>query len=440
MDNAMNLPVVAVVGRPNVGKSTLFNRLVGSRRAIVGDEPGITRDRLYEMVDWDGRAFILVDTGGMIPDEKEIIPREILRHASLAIDEADAVLLVMDARVGVHPLDKEIHRLIRQAGKRCFLVANKVDVLQHEDLAMQFFELGAEAVYPVSAEHDRGVNELLDDVTADFPVLETAAPGDEIRVAVIGRPNVGKSSLVNRLLGTERVIVSDIPGTTRDAVDSRLLVDGVAYRLIDTAGIRRKGKTTEKSDKISVIMARKHLETTDIAILLLDPVEGITHMDATIAGYAVDSGAAVVLAINKADLLPPGEEPRHELVDQIRRRMKFLDYAPVLFFSAKTGRQVHKLFPLLQKAHQHRYLRIPTGALNQFFQRLMARRRIEALSQSDLGVKYLTQIRVAPPTFLLFTRRGQQLHFSEKRFIVNQLRKEFEFYANPLVLRQRSRR
>ena len=440
MKNESSLPIVAIVGRPNVGKSTLFNTLVGRRRAIVGDEPGITRDRIYHDVEWQGRRFVLVDTGGLLPDEEEQIPKEILKQASVAIAEAETVLFVVDSREGFHPLDAEIHRLLQKSGKRFLVLANKVDTPRLEGAAFSFYELGAEHVYPVSAEHQQGLGEMLADLTRDFPVAvaeEEAPATGEIRVAVIGRPNVGKSSLVNALVGAERVIVSEIPGTTRDAVDTTLDVDGVRYRLVDTAGIRRKGKTRLMAEKLSVVLARKHMEQADIAILLLDPVEGVTHLDAAIAGYALETGTALILGVNKADLLKSAGRTAEEIRSELARKVRFLDYAPVVFFSAKTGKGVQKLFPLLRKAYEHRNMRIGTGRLNQFFHDMLARRQVGGLSQINLGVKYLTQIKVAPPTFLLFVKKGR-LHFSEERFVVNQLREAFEFYANPILLRQRA--
>ena len=390
-------------------------------------------------MEWQGRHFVLVDTGGLLPDDPEQIPQEILKQASVAIAEAEAVLFIVDSREGYHPLDAEIHRLLQKSGKRFLVLANKVDTPRLEGNAFSFYELGAEHVYPVSAEHQQGLGEMLEDLTRDFPTAvegEEAPAAGEIRVAVIGRPNVGKSSLVNALVGSERVIVSEIPGTTRDAVDTALDVNGIRYRLVDTAGIRRKGKTRLMAEKLSVVLARKHMEQADIAVLLLDPMEGVTHLDAAIAGYALETGTALILGVNKADLLKSTGRTADEIRTELDRKVRFLDYAPVVFFSAKTGKGVQKLFPLLQKAHQHRYMRIGTGRLNQFFHDMLARRQVGGLSQINLGVKYLTQIKVAPPTFLLFVKKGK-LHFSEERFVVNQLREAFEFYANPILLRQR---
>ena len=436
--NGKSLPIVAIIGRPNVGKSTLFNSITGSRRAITGDEYGITRDRLYREAEYDGKPFLLVDTGGMMPGEQDVIPREIVRQAETAIAEADVVVFVVDAQAGPTPLDEEIFSLVRKSGKKVRVAVNKVDIFRKADEALTFFSLGTDEVFPVSAEHRRGLDELLDAVTAGFPVVTERETSGVIRVAVVGRPNVGKSSLVNALLGEERMIVSDIPGTTRDSVDSMLEVEGRQICIVDTAGIRRKGKTHLQAEKISVIHARKHMESSDVALLLLDPVEGVTHLDAAIGGYAQESGNAVILCVNKSDLIPKGEAAIQELRAQVRQRMKFLDYAPLLTFSAKTGKNLHTIFPAVAHAWDCRNRRVTTGDLNRFFQAMLEKRRIEALSTADVGVKYLTQVGTAPPRFVLFVNRGKKLHFSEKRFVENQLRAFFDFYANPIFLRERS--
>jgi len=431
--------VVVIIGRPNVGKSTLFNALVGVRRAIVGNEPGITRDRLYGQVDWNGKRFRLVDTGGILPDERDRIPREILKQAAVALAEAAAVLMVVDVAAGVHPMDAVIHRLVVESGRPFYLVANKVDDPCHEPHTLPFYEFGVDYVYPVSAEHKHGLDTLLETVCADFPVSDAPdATLPETRVAIIGRPNVGKSSLVNALVGSERVIVSEIPGTTRDAVDTELEVDGCRYRLIDTAGIRKKSRTHLHAEKLSVILARKHLEQADLAVLLLDPVEGVTHTDATIASYAVEAGQALILGVNKLDLIADPERFRKAFHAETKRKLRFLDYAPLVFFSAMTGRNVHRLFPVMRRAAETRRLRITTGTLNAFFRKMLRERQIQALPAEDHGVKYMTQVAVAPPTFVVFLRRGQRLAVSEERFIINQIRREFEFYANPIRLIQRS--
>jgi GTPase len=299
------LPLVAIVGRPNVGKSTLFNRLTGSRKAIVGDEPGITRDRIYSEGEWNNFQFNIVDTGGIVPDDDAVIPSNIFKQAATAIEEAVVLVWVVDVRVGITPLDEELAWRLRETGKKILVAANKADALKVEDEATEFYQFGFENVVPVSAEHGNGIGDLLDAIVSDFtPIEETESDEEEereIRLAIIGRPNVGKSSLLNKLLGEERVIVSPIAGTTRDSIDTLLTVDGQKFRLIDTAGIRRKGKTYEMAEKLSVIMARKSLERADVAILLIDAIEGVVTLDANIAGYAQEAGCGIILAINKWD-------------------------------------------------------------------------------------------------------------------------------------------
>ncbi|MCA1608247.1 MAG: ribosome biogenesis GTPase Der, partial [Acidobacteria bacterium] len=314
----------SVIGRPNVGKSTLFNRLTGSRKAIVGDEPGITRDRIYGEVEWKSQIFDLVDTGGIVPDDEAVIPANIFKQASFAIDKAQAIIWVVDARAGVTPLDEEISVFLRNIGKPIFVAANKAESQRVEDEAAEFYRFGFDVV-PVSAEHGSSVGDLLDAVfdTLNFTETEYAQEKRAIRLAIIGRPNVGKSSLLNKILGEERAIVSPIAGTTRDAVDTNILIDGQEYLLIDTAGIRRKGKTTEMTEKLSVIMARKALERADVAVLVIDAVEGVTNLDANIAGYAVDSGCSVIIAVNKWDAVEEKQTNTiYEFERELRRNMK----------------------------------------------------------------------------------------------------------------------
>lgn len=428
------IPVVAIVGRPNVGKSTLFNSFAGSRRAIVGDEPGITRDRLFHEAEWNGKRFLLVDTGGMVPGEEGIIPAGIVKQAALAMEQADRILFVTDSRAGIQPLDEEIYRLIVKTGKTCFIVVNKVDSLKTEADVLPFYRFGGERVFPVSAEHRLGLDDLLDELTRDFPPAEWEKKPEETRIAIIGRPNVGKSSLVNALVGSERVIVSEIPGTTRDAIDTGLQFEDRHYRLIDTAGIRKKGKTYLAAEKISVLQARKHLEGADLAILIIDPLEGVTHLDATIAGYALESGKALILGVNKLDLFKEKGLSKKDFDDQIRQKLRFLDYAPVVYFAARTGQGVRKLFPVIDKAREHRYMRITTGQLNQFMQKVLKRRGLDATGRERTGAKYMTQVRVAPPVFMLFAKQKTKLSETDRRFIINQLRAEYTFFANPVQL------
>jgi len=443
----MALPLVAIIGRPNVGKSTLFNRLTGSRKSIVGDEPGITRDRIYGDVEWKSRRFELVDTGGIVPDDEAIIPANIFKQAGFAIDKSQAIIWVVDARAGVTPLDEEISVYLRNIGKPVFIAANKCESQKVEDEAAEFYQFGFELA-PLSAEHGTSVGDLLDKV---FAVLEfedeiDETKPEEIRLAIIGRPNVGKSSLLNKILGEERVIVSPIAGTTRDAIDTYLTVDDQKFLLIDTAGIRRKGKTNEMAEKMSVIMARKALERADVAILIIDAVEGITHLDANIGGYAVDSGCSVIIAVNKWDALEEKETNTiYEFEREMRRHVKFLEWAPMVTISALTGQRVTNILPLVVQANEARNTRVPTSQLNKFFE--------ESISQpkggtapapvkggvSRLKVQYLTQGGMRPPLFVLFTSGGTKagLHFSYLRYIENRLRDAFGFFATPIRLKEK---
>jgi ribosome-associated GTPase EngA len=445
------LPLVAIVGRPNVGKSTLFNRLAGERRSIVGDEPGITRDRIYGEAEWNGRRFSIVDTGGIVPDDDAIIPANILKQASAAIFEAQAILWVVDARKGTTPLDEELARLLRSTGKRVLVAANKADSAKLEADAGEFFSFGFEDVFPVSAEHGNGLGELLDALVGDFaePAEETAENFPrELRLAIVGRPNVGKSSLLNRLLGEERVIVSPVAGTTRDAVDTLLEAEGQAFRVIDTAGIRRKGKTDEMAEKLSVIMAKKSLERADVAIVVIDAADGVAALDANIAGYAHEAGCSIIIAVNKWDAVPNKETGTPaEFERNLRDKMKFLEWAPVLTMSALTGQRVEKILPLVLRANEARNRRIPTSQLNDFFERNVSQPRGGGAPApvkggvSRLHVQYMTQIAVRPPRFVVFTAGGKPgLHFSYERYLMNRLREEFDFFATPIRLIERHKK
>jgi GTP-binding protein len=450
------LPLVAIVGRPNVGKSTLFNRLVGERRSIVGDEPGITRDRIYGETEWSGRRFSLVDTGGIVPDDEEIIPAHIFRQAEFAIIEAAVLVWVVDARAGATPLDEELARHLRGTGKTVLVAANKVDAAKLEALAGEFHRFGFEDVFPISAENSDGVAELLDAIVALLPTQEGSTDDDaeaegrprEVRLAIVGRPNVGKSSLLNRLIGEERVIVSPVAGTTRDAVDTVLEAEGRTFRLVDTAGIRRKGKTEEMTEKLSVVMARRSLERADVAVVVIDAVEGVTALDANIAGYALDAGCSIILAVNKWDLVPDKDtHTTSEFERDLRFKMKFLEWAPVVTTSAVKGQRVERLLSLALHANEARNRRVPTAQLNAFYERVMASGRAPTTpapvrgGQSRLHVKYLTQTGVRPPAFVVFTGGGRAgLHFSFERFLQNRLREEFDFFATPLRIIERHKK
>ena len=486
---------LAIVGRPNVGKSTLFNRLVGSRRAIVGDEPGITRDRLYGDVEWAGRKLRVVDTGGIIPDDQQWIPAEIFRQARVALEEADAIVMVVDGRTELAAPDIDLARLLLRTGKPLLLAVNKADTPQLEPYAEEFRSLGIKELFPISAENGNGIAELLEHVLDVMPAREKGGPtseaeseepqiprlrsnaaGDltspgmteetdaevarETRVAIIGRPNVGKSTLLNALTGTSRAIVSPIAGTTRDAVDEVMERDGHSYRFIDTAGIRRKGKTELMAEKLSVVMARKHLEGADVALMLIDATEGVTAGDATIAGYAHESGRSVIIVINKWDLVstpagakkaqaggPAKQDKRRDgnptadrtlYEEQVRRHLKFLSYAPVLFISATTGRNLDKVFSTLELVARERRKRIGTGEMNRFLSHIDFERASVPMAKR-VKILYMTQAAVSPPTFVLFTDRAVKLHFSYERFLENQIRAAFGFVGTPIRIKNRAR-
>jgi GTP-binding protein len=458
------VPTLAIVGRPNVGKSTLFNRIVGSRRAIVGNEPGITRDRLYGEAEWRGRRLRVVDTGGIIPEEKDLIPLEIFRQAKVAIDQAAAVIMVVDARSELAAPDLELTRLLIRTGKPLFLAVNKIDTEKQQALADEFYRLGIQRLFPVSAEHGRGVDELLDSILCTLPAqaqLTTEDTGDaeetgETKVAIIGHPNVGKSTLLNQLTGKSRAIVSPTPGTTRDAVDEIVERDGRRFRFIDTAGIRRKGKTHLMAEKLSVVMARKHLEAADIALLVIDATEGVSALDATIAGYAHESGRSVIIVVNKWDLITSGQKKpvsqsraariqenkrptdRAAYEQRLRYALKFLHYAPVLFISAETGKGTDKIFPTIEQVAAERRKRIPTAEMNRFLQHVDFDRASVPVRQR-VKIYYMTQVAVAPPTFILFTDRNVKLHFSYQRFLENQIRRAFGFTGTPIWIKNRAR-
>lgn len=438
--------MVAIVGRPNVGKSTLFNRLIGQRRAIVGDEPGITRDRIYGEVEWSGTKFSLIDTGGIVPDDDAVIPANIFKQAGKAIEESQLLIWVVDARKGITQLDEELAGLLRGTGKPVLVAANKTDSSSLESESAEFYQFGFEGVYPVSAEQGIGIGELLDgavDLLKIQPLADTDETGQrELNLAIVGRPNVGKSSLLNRLLGEDRVIVSPVAGTTRDAIDTLLETPERKFRLIDTAGIRRKGKTDEMAEKLSVIMARKSLERADVAIVLIDAVEGVTALDANIAGYAVDAGCSIIIAVNKWDALADKEtNTATEFERRLRDKMKFLEWAPVITISALTGQRVERILPLVVRADEARNRRVPTSQLNDFFERAIAQPRGGTAPTpgrsgfSRLKVQYLTQVGVRPPKFVVFTSGGKPgLHFSYERYLLNRLREEFDFFATPLKI------
>jgi GTP-binding protein len=458
-------PVFAICGRPNVGKSTLFNRLTGSRRSIVGDEPGITRDRIYGEVDWAGRTARLIDTGGIVPDDPDLIPSEIFRQARTAFDEAQAIVMVIDGRTELASPDIELARLLIRSGKPVFLAVNKIDTNQLLPQAENFRRLGVQALFPISAEHGSGIGDLLDAIfdTLKFPeaaeeeaLAEESEPAEplhrthgeyaqrETSIAIIGRPNVGKSTLLNALTNTSRAIVSPIAGTTRDAVDEVVEHNGAQYRFVDTAGIRRKGKTHMMAEKLSVIMARRHLEAADVALLIIDATEGVTSTDATIGGYAHESGRSVIIVVNKWDLVttartdgkPPAD--RNIFEEQVRRVLKYLDYAPIVFLSAVQRTNLHRLYEAITLVATERRKRVSTGQMNRFLERVDFQRATVPAAKK-VRIYYMTQAAVAPPTFVLFTDRLVKLHFSYERFLENQIRDAFGFAGSPIWFKVRAR-
>jgi GTP-binding protein len=432
------LPLIAVVGRPNVGKSTLFNRLIGQRRSIVTDEPGITRDRIYGIVSWHGRSYEIVDTGGIIPGEESEIPQRIFEQAQIAIDNASLIFFVVDGRTSITAPDQELARLLRRTGKPVFLVVNKIDSEKQTAETSEFYRLGLDQVFPISAEHGRGITELLDEAAISIPAPEEPEEdaAGEIRVSIIGRPNVGKSTLLNKLVGQERAMTSPIAGTTRDAVDSLVQRDGLTVRFIDTAGMRRKGKTELKAEKLSVVMARRHLERSDVAILVIDGVEGVTALDAHIGGYAHEAGRSVIIVVNKWDLVPKTHRVTADYEQQIRDKLKFLSFAPIVFISAKTGQRVERLFGVIDEVHKSRFVRIPTRDLNEFLRQEVLHR---GGLPSDVKIRYISQVKVNPPTFVMFSNKIKKLHFSFERFIENRIRERFPFTGTPIIIKQRTK-
>ncbi|MGH7307448.1 MAG: ribosome biogenesis GTPase Der [Candidatus Rokuibacteriota bacterium] len=429
-------PVIAIVGRPNVGKSSLFNRLVGRRQALVRDVPGVTRDRLYGQVELERWRATVVDTGGFDPSSREPLVEGVRRHVLTAVREADLVLMVVDVREGVTALDEAIGAILRRSGRPVVLVANKVDGAGQEPALGELYRLGLGGPIPVSAEHGRGVAEMLEAVRARAPGADTAptATADTpVRVTIIGRPNVGKSSLVNAILGAERVLVHSTPGTTRDAVDTELVYGDRPYVLIDTAGIRRKGRVSEPLEKLAVVMALKGLERGQVAVLVLDASEGLTAQDAHIGGYADAAGRASVIVVNKWDLVPPGTVRRAEVVEQIRERLPFLDYAPICFTSATKAAGIVDLFAAIDIVAHEARRRVPTGTVTETLRQALVRRPY-SVSGVPLTLQSADQVATGPPTFAVRVNRPRDVHFSYSRYLVNALRQAHGFAGSPIRL------
>jgi GTP-binding protein len=446
----MQAAIVALIGRPNVGKSTLFNRITKSRKALVDTSPGVTRDRQYERVDWEQSTFILVDTGGIeaedrAADAKDIMAGNIREQTLQAVAEADVLLFLLDGREGVTPTDFDVTQLLRKIDKPVYYVVNKIDGEELEpSLLPAFYELGVEQLWPISAEHGYGVRSLLDDLAAALPEREQSSlqPADSIRIAFFGRPNVGKSSLINRLLGEERMVVSDIPGTTRDSIDTLLTAKNKNYLLIDTAGIRRKGKVKEKLEKFSIIKALGALERCDLALILIDAEEGITEQDTKVIGYTQEQGRGCILIVNKWDLVKGDSREQKKIMAELAMATQFVGFAPILTLSALTGTGIKKLLPTIDAVYEQFCKTFPTNRLNRILQDAVDSHPPALHRGRRIKLLYTTQITSQPPTFAIVANYPKEIHFSYHRYLVNTFRKELGLDKTPVkvVFRERKRR
>jgi GTPase len=434
-------PVIAIVGRPNVGKSTLFNRIAGRQKAIVIDEPGATRDRNYTDCVWHDKAFTLIDTGGFEPTTEERILVQMREQTNLAIEEADVIIFLMDGRDGLTPSDMEIARQLRGRGKNVFYAANKVDGARHEELLTEFYRLGIDEIYSISAQHGLGVDELLARLTEDFPQSAKENDNEEpIAVAIVGKPNVGKSSLINLISGKERSIANPTPGTTRDAVDTTIKVHGQKYLLIDTAGIRRKNKISLTLEKYSVVQALKTINRCDIALVLIDAEEGMTEQDAKIAGLAYERGKACIIVVNKWDKIEKDNATVGKYVEDIKEKIKFMDFAPILFISALTGQRAPKIFSLINEVYEQYSCRVGTSPLNALVEKSVRKNPMARYQNRSMGISYATQTGIKPPTFVFFVPHDKGVHFSYERYLANSIREEFGFDKVPIKLIFRKKR
>ncbi|ABK99339.1 ribosome biogenesis GTPase Der [Pelobacter propionicus] len=433
-------PLVALVGRPNVGKSTLFNRLLGHRRAIVDDTPGVTRDRNYALINRFEKPFILIDTGGFEPVTEDRLLQQMREQSSLAMEEADVIIFMMDARSGLTPADVEVANMLRRVKKPVMYVVNKVDGEKLENDSAEFYSLGVENLYTISAEHNRGVYDLMDDLLELLPLDSGPESGEEItRIAVVGRPNVGKSSLVNRLLGFERVVANPTAGTTRDSVDTLFMCNKKPYLLIDTAGIRRKGKTTEKLEKYSVVDALRSIERADVVLVVLDATQGVTEQDERIAGYVHEAGRACVFVLNKWDAIEKDNSTFGLYVDKVRTGFKYLAYAPIVFVSAMTGQRTAKVMESVDEVMEQFSRRVTTSDLNRVFSEATSSHHAPLAHGRRVKFYFATQVTTRPPCFVVFTNQPDSIHFSYERYLINQFREAFGFNGTPLRIIFRGR-
>ncbi|MEQ6376200.1 ribosome biogenesis GTPase Der [Bacillaceae bacterium S4-13-58] len=435
----MRKSVVAIVGKPNVGKSTIFNRLAGERISIVEDTPGVTRDRIYSEAEWLNTYFNIIDTGGIEVGDEPITVQ--MRHqAEVAIDEADVIIFMVDGKEGITAQDEEVANLLFKSNKPVVLAVNKIDSPERRERIYDFYSLGFGEPYPISGTHGLGLGDLLDAVIKHFPERNLdVEEEDVIRFSLIGRPNVGKSSLVNALLGQDRVIVSDVAGTTRDAIDSRFVKEGQEYVIIDTAGMRKRGKVYESTEKYSVLRALKAIERSDVVLVVLDAEEGIIEQDKKIAGYAHEAGKAVVIVVNKWDTIESDEKAMKNFEDKIRAHFLYLDYAPIVFLSAKTKKRTHTLLPHIVRASENHSKRVQTNILNEVIMDALAMNPAPSMKGQKLKILYSTQVAVKPPTFVVFVNDPELMHFSYQRFLENRVREAFDFEGTPIRIYARRR-
>jgi GTPase len=432
-------PIVAIVGRPNVGKSTFFNRVTKTRKALVDDFPGVTRDRHYSDAAWNGIDFTLVDTGGFSGDDEDDFAHKIRSQIFQAIEDADVIILLLDGKNGISPFDEDVVRILRPLSQPVFFAVNKIDGVEQEVRLYDFYNLGIEKLYPISAEHRYGISDLLDDLTEILPKTIAEEAGDVVRLAVVGKPNVGKSSLINRILGQKRLLVSDTPGTTRDAIDSVCDIYGNSYLIIDTAGIRRKARVSKKLEKFSIIKALRSLDRCDVALIVIDAHQGITEQDINIAGYAFDRGCGCILLLNKWDLVEKDSKTAKGYYDRLRMEAKFISFAPIITISALTGKRVFRIFDIVEEVFKQYTLRVGTGQLNRIFEQAIIQNEPSLYRGRRLKFYYATQVSTRPPTFVCFVNYPDAVHFSYRRYLINQIRVKAGLDKTPIRIIFRKR-